>query len=139
MKRFLLDTNVAGLLLDQREGILERAMEETAQGNPIGICHPVLAELVFGIENSKSKEKNFQRLQKALSILRIWPTTKEACFEYGRIAAELKRSGTLIQQNDIMIAAIALTLGNCVVVSRDSDLTRVPGLTVQQWAPPDNE
>ena len=29
--------------------------------------------------------------------------------------------------------AIAKTLGNCTVVSADSDLTAVPGLTVENW------
>ncbi len=26
-------------------------------------------------------------------------------------------------------------LGNCIVISTDSDLTAVPGLTVENWAP----
>jgi tRNA(fMet)-specific endonuclease VapC len=33
-----------------------------------------------------------------------------------------------------MIAAIALTLGNCTVVAMDGDLAAVPGLTVESWA-----
>jgi tRNA(fMet)-specific endonuclease VapC len=33
----------------------------------------------------------------------------------------------------VQIAAIALTLGNCTVVSTDSDLSAVPGLTVENW------
>ena len=39
-----------------------------------------------------------------------------------------------MQAVDIMIAATALTLGNCTVVSSDSDLLAVPGLTVENWA-----
>ena len=38
-----------------------------------------------------------------------------------------------MQQIDIQIAAIALSMGNTVVVSRDSDLTAVPGLAVEEW------
>ena len=52
----------------------------------------------------------------------------------GRIAAELRRVGRPIGQNDMMIAAIALTLGNCTVVTTDGDLSAVPGLTVENWA-----
>jgi predicted nucleic acid-binding protein len=33
----------------------------------------------------------------------------------------------------MMIAAIALSLGNTVVVTADSDLLRIPGLTVENW------
>jgi tRNA(fMet)-specific endonuclease VapC len=51
----------------------------------------------------------------------------------GRIAAELRRIGRPIGQNDMMIAAIALTLGNCTGVMMDSDFFVVPGLTVENW------
>jgi tRNA(fMet)-specific endonuclease VapC len=44
-----------------------------------------------------------------------------------------------MQQVDIQVAAIALTLGDCVVVSRDSDLSAVPGLTVENWSEPSHE
>ena len=37
-------------------------------------------------------------------------------------------------QNDIMIATIALSLGNTTVVMMDSDLAAIPGLTVENWA-----
>ena len=58
-----------------------------------------------------------------------------AAFEYGRLAFELKTSiGRPMGQNDIMIAAIALSLGNTTVVTMDTDLAAVPGLTVENWA-----
>jgi tRNA(fMet)-specific endonuclease VapC len=60
--------------------------------------------------------------------------TEEVAFEYGRIAAELRRIGRLIGQNDIMIAAIARILRNCTVVTMDSDLSAVQGLTIENWA-----
>ena len=54
--------------------------------------------------------------------------------KYGRLAFELKTIGRPIGQNDIMIAAIALSLGNTTVVTMDSDLAAVPDLTVENWA-----
>jgi tRNA(fMet)-specific endonuclease VapC len=64
----------------------------------------------------------------------LWPVTEEAAFEYGRIAAQLRRLGRMSGQNDMMIAAIALTLGNTILVTMASDLAAVPGLTVENWA-----
>jgi tRNA(fMet)-specific endonuclease VapC len=134
MRRFLLDTGIAGWFINRRHGVYERAVAEAARGNRVGICHPILAELAYGVEYSASRDRNMQRLQLALAAWKIWPSTEEAAFEYGRLAADLRRSGRDIQQNDLMIAAIALTLGNCTVVSADSHLTAVPGLTVENWA-----
>jgi tRNA(fMet)-specific endonuclease VapC len=54
--------------------------------------------------------------------------------EYGRLFAELRRAGRPMQQIDIQIGALARTLPHCVIVSKDSDLTAIPGATVENWA-----
>ncbi len=63
----------------------------------------------------------------------LWPYDKPAAEEFGRIFTALKRMGRPMQQIDIQIAAIALTLGDCTVVTFDSDLAAVPGLSVENW------
>ncbi len=134
MRRYLLDTGIAGLYIDRRRGVFERARSEVSQGNWIGIAHPVLAELAYRVEGSRNRERNLQRLKLAMASWKIWPVTEEAAFEFGRIAAELRRIGRPIGQNDVMIAAIALTLGSCTVVTTDRDFDVVPGLAVENWA-----
>jgi tRNA(fMet)-specific endonuclease VapC len=134
MRRYLLDTGIAGCYIDRRRGVFERAQSEISQGNWIGIAHPVLAELAYRVEGGPNRERNLQRLKLALAAWKLWPVTEAAAFEYGRIAADLRRLGRVIGQNDMMIAATALTLGNCTVVTMDADLGAVPGLTVENWA-----
>jgi tRNA(fMet)-specific endonuclease VapC len=134
VKCYLLDTGIAGDYIDRRNGVFERARREVAKGRRVGICVPVLCELYYGVEHSKSREKNWQRLLAALPSLSLWPLTLEAAAEYGRIASRLDRRGRPMQQIDIQIAAIALTVGNCTVVSSDTDLSAVPGLSVEDWS-----
>jgi tRNA(fMet)-specific endonuclease VapC len=134
MKRYLLDTNMAGDLIDKRHGVDARAREARQKGGRIGIGIPVLAELYYGVEFSSTREKNLQRLRRAMSGLTIWPFEEKAAAEFGRLRAELRRLGRPMQVIDIMIAAIAFTLGDCTVVSADSDLVAVPGLSVENWA-----
>ena len=134
MTRFLLDSGIASDYINRRHGVYERARAEVVKGNPVGTGVPVLAELVSGIERSQSRERNMQRLRTALPSLKLWPFDPTAAFEYGRIHAELMRLGRPMQVVDVMIAAIAAVLGNCTVVSADSDLAAVPGLTVENWA-----
>ena len=66
--------------------------------------------------------------------LRVWPFDIAAAEAFGRLRAALRRAGRPMQQVDIMIAAVALTLGNCTVVTTDSDLSAFPGLPVENWA-----
>ena len=134
MRRYLLDTNAAGDYINRRRGVRERALTEVGRGNRIGIGIPVLAELWFGVENSATRDRNLHRLMNAVVDWTVWPFERNAAREYGRIAAELKRGGRPMQQIDIMVAAIALSIGNCTVVSSDSDLSAVPRLTIEKWA-----
>jgi tRNA(fMet)-specific endonuclease VapC len=133
MRRFLLDTNAAGDLIEKRGKTPNRAREARRKGGRIGISMPVLAELYYGVEFSASRDKNLQRLRRSLANLTIWPFDEKSAAEFGRLRAELRRRGRPMQVIDIMTAAIALSLGNCTVVSTDSDLTVVPGLTVENW------
>jgi tRNA(fMet)-specific endonuclease VapC len=135
MRRFLLDTGSAADYIHRRHGIYERACEAVKDGHRVGIGLPVLAELWYGVENSSSRDRNAQRLRRVLPDLIVWPFTEQAAEEYGRIAAELRRVGRPIGAIDMLIAAIALTLGKTTVVSADSDLSTVPGLSVENWSP----
>jgi tRNA(fMet)-specific endonuclease VapC len=87
----------------------------------------------FLLEHSASRDRNMKNLKTALASLRLWPFDPPAAFEYGIIYAELARLGPPIGVVDMMIAAIAQTLGSCTVVSVDSDLTAVPRLPVENW------
>ena len=86
------------------------------------------------MEGSAQRNANEVLLLRALSQLSVWPYSFEAAAEYGRIFTQLKLAGTPIQQIDIQIGAIARTLPNRVVVSKDSDLLVIPGLTIENWA-----
>jgi tRNA(fMet)-specific endonuclease VapC len=135
MKRhYLMDTGIAQDYQAARNGVRAEAIGRRKLGHRIGICVPVLGELWSGVELSSSRARNLADLRLALATLAIWPYTTEAAEEYGRIFAELRRVGRRIQQVDMQIAAIARTLPNCIVVSKDSDLSAVSGITVENWA-----
>jgi tRNA(fMet)-specific endonuclease VapC len=93
-----------------------------------------LGEFLHGIELSHTREKNLKIAQRGIQTVTIWPFDVTAAEEFGRLAALLKRIGRRMQIPDIQLAAVAFTLGDCTVVSSDSDLTAVPGLKVENWA-----
>lgn len=134
IRRYLLDTGIAQDFQEDRYGVRARAIAERKLGHRVGICVPVLGELWSGVECSASRERNLKSLSSAISWLVLWPYTKDAAEEFGRIFAELRRAGRVIQQIDMQIGAIARTLPNCVVVSKDSDLSAISGVTIENWA-----
>jgi tRNA(fMet)-specific endonuclease VapC len=134
MSRFLLDTGIAQDFINDRKGVRARADAARKQGIRIGICTPVLGELWSGVEGSESRDKNLQKLKHGLSRLTVWPYDEKAAAEFGRVFTELRRLGRPIQQIDIQIAAVAFSLGQCTVVSSDSDMSVIPSLPVENWA-----
>ena len=136
MRRYILDTGIAGLYLDRKRGVYERTSLENAKGNRIGITGQVLAELAFRAEGSPHRDRNILRIHDALKEWRLWFLDTEAAFEYARIAFELKKIGRAVGQNDMGIAAIAISLGNTSVVTMDGDYMAISGLIVENWANP---
>ncbi len=134
MRRYLLDTGIMGDFINHRRGVPDKAREARQRGGRIGTCLPVAAELFYGVEFSETRDENLRRLRRALSGIVCWPLDRAAAEEYGRVAAALRRAGRPMQVVDMMVAAIARSLGNCTVVSADSDLPDVPGLEVENWA-----
>src|SRR5262249_32055046 len=122
MRRYLLDTGSAADCIFRRRGVPERVKQARHASGKIGIGVPVMAELLAGVEYSATRERNLDIVNRNLRLFRLWPFTPEAAREYGRLYAELRRGGRSMQVVDIMIAASARSLGNCTVVSADSDL-----------------
>jgi len=133
-RRYLLDTGPAFDCMFRRRGVDRRVVEARRGGAKVGICIPVLGEIVYGVEGSASREATWEVVRRTIGQFVLWPYEKEAAHAFGRIFAELKRIGRPMQQIDVQIAAVAVTLGNCTVVTGDSDLAAIPGLAVENWA-----
>jgi tRNA(fMet)-specific endonuclease VapC len=132
--RYLLDTNALADCIFRRRGVYDRTKAARLAGHKVGTGIRVLAELFAGIEFSATRDANLSIVNRHVGLFRQWPFTTEAAREFGRLYATLRTSGRTIQTVDVMIASIALTLGNCAVITSDSDLSAIPGLNVENWA-----
>ena len=134
MTRYLLDTGIASDYINRRKQVFDRASRLAKAGARIGVCTPIVGELFSGVELSASRERNRSKLIHNLDSLTIWPFDLDAAEEFGRLFAILRRAGRPMQQIDIQIASVALSLGSCTVVTKDSDFSAVPGLDIENWA-----
>ena len=134
--RYLLDSGILNDYAYRRHGVYQRARQMVQAGHRLGTGAPVVGEIVGGVLASASRDRNLPVLERNLAQLTIWPFDEKAAREYARLWAELREHGLRLQVPDLQIAAIALTLGACAVVSKDGDLRRVPGLIVEDWSQP---
>ena len=131
-----MDSGIVSDWIDRRHSVDERVAAALRRGDHIGVGTPVIGELWGGVEFSSSSERNRASLARALSRVTRWTFDERAAREYGRLYADLRRRGRIIPQIDLQIAAIALTLGNCTVVTKDSDFQAIHGLDVEDWSKP---
>ena len=95
--------------------------------DPSEICISSItyAELVYGVEKSKAVEKNRLALALLLANIEILDFNTTAAESYGKIRADLEKSGTPIGPLDMMIAGHALSLHYTVVTNNTKEFERL--------------
>jgi len=129
---YMLDTNICIYLIKKQPESVLLKMQAHMQ-NGLCISSITLAELKHGVFASAAVEKNNIALNQFLSIIEILNFDDEAAFEYGKIAADLKRKGTPIGPMDTLIAGHALATGKTLVTNNVKEFGRVIDLKVENW------
>ena len=99
----------------------------------------VWAEALAGVRLADSAQRAARRLARLEALRRVMgvePFTAETAEHHADIFAELTHSGTMIPQNDLMVAATARCLGCGVLVGPkdEAHFRRVSGLIVKVLA-----
>jgi len=129
---YMLDTNICIYLIKRKPmSVLEKMQKHVQDG--LYISSITLAELNHGVFASTAVEKNHIALNHFLSIIEILNFDDESAFEYGKIAADLKRKGTPIGPMDALIASHALATGKILVTNDVKEFERVVNLKVEDW------
>src|SRR4030066_443639 len=106
--------------------------------NDIYISSITIAELEFGVENSKFPEKNRVSLLEFLAIFTVLPFDDKDAQEYGKIKVELKMKGQIIGPMDLLIASQAKSKGMILVTNNKREFQRIPDLEIENWTQPSN-
>lgn len=129
---FMLDTNICIYVLKHHDPRL-RARFKAARDLVISsITH---AELCYGIENGVEhlKRERHRQLHIFLRRLHIESWGEAEGMHYGQIRAHLKREGSMIGGNDLLIAAHARCIQAVLVTNNKNEFSRVPGLKIDNW------
>lgn len=131
---YLLDTNAVRDLMDAHRRISDRVAQATPP-DVIAVCSIVRGEVLFGIERL-APGKRQQRL--AATAAPLLASFEEAAVPYAAgdhyagLKRERERAGLPMDENDLWIAATALSVG-AVIITRDQDSRSIGGLMVEDW------
>ena len=129
--KFLLDTDTCVYLLNGNPS-LKKKVEEVGVFS-LAISNSVLAELYFGACNSKKTEDNLNRINLFKKNLTILSDSEESALRFGKIKADLRSKGKIIEDFDILIASIAI-VNSCILITNNTDhFERIDDLQIENW------
>ncbi|RYY03929.1 MAG: type II toxin-antitoxin system VapC family toxin [Gammaproteobacteria bacterium] len=132
-KRYLLDTNICIYIAKHNPAsVRERFAQHSA--NELVMSVITVGELRFGAEKSQSKERALAVIEELCNLMNIEDLTENTAKHYGQIRAELQKSGQIIGNNDLWIAAHARSKDWVLVTNNEEEFLRVEGLKVENWA-----
>jgi tRNA(fMet)-specific endonuclease VapC len=131
MLQFMMDTNICIYVMKNRLRALGAKFE--AEQASICISAITLAELYFGAENSDRVQVNVEAIERFTGGLRVLSFGVEAAAHFGAIRAHLKRAGTPVSPQDMLIGAHARSEGLTLVTNNRREFDRISGLQVENW------
>ena len=130
---YLLDTNICIYAIKNKPIIvLEKIKEKSKLG--IYISALTVAELEYGIENSKKIEDNRISLLTYLSLFNILPFDDEDAIPYGKLKSKLRREGRIIGPIDMLLAAQAISKDLIFVTNNTKEFERIEKIKLENWA-----
>jgi len=132
MRSYMLDTNIC-IYVMKATALSPLKGKFEAQTHDVCISVMTLAELRFGAEKSLRREQSLRAIDDFATNLIVLPFGEKAAEHYGRLRAELERTGTPCGLHDTQIGAHARSEGLIVVTNNRREFDRMPGLRVENW------
>jgi tRNA(fMet)-specific endonuclease VapC len=132
--RFLLDTNAISDLIRDPYGRIAARIERHGIDR-IGASIISAMELRYGAVQ-RGSAKLLTAVETVLARMIVQPFAAPADQTYAELRTDLERRGKIIDYEDMLIAAHALTLGVTLVTANVKHFAHVEGLRVEDWSRP---
>ncbi len=101
-----------------------------------GPCVSVITvgELFYGAYKSKNVEKEKVKISQVLSGFLILEMNEKGAEKFGQLLSVLDKSGQKTNDRDVLIAAIAISKGERIIVTRNAkDFVRIPEIAAESY------
>jgi tRNA(fMet)-specific endonuclease VapC len=129
---WFLDTNIVIFCLRGKSPVAMRKIMSTPVAS-IKIPFQVKAELLHGAAKSNKPAEGRRAVLEFIHPFQLILPSDEILEQYVVIRSELERSGSVISEADLWIAATALASDGVIVTNNVREFSRVPGLAVEDW------
>ena len=129
---YLMDTNIVTAILKKNPKIRDKLRDVEIQKEEAFMSCITFYEIKRGLLYAKATRQlsEFEQLCEKYKV--VLSKDLQIIEKAAELHADLRRKGTPIQDADVFIAATAIVKG-LILVSNDSDMSRVVGVTVEDW------
>jgi tRNA(fMet)-specific endonuclease VapC len=127
----MFDTNIIGYLARGTSVALKKRFEKEDSEN-LALSSIVYAEISYGLKK-KGVESIASKVYAFIDIMRILDFDKASADMYAKIRTGLERSGTPLENMDMLIASAALSADAVLVTHNTKHFARIDGLKVEDW------
>ena len=93
-----------------------------------------VAELFYGAYKSENAEKEKIKINQALSGFLVLEMNEQGAEKFGQLLSALDKCGQRVNDRDVLIAAIAISKGEHIVVTRNAkDFAKIPEIVVESY------
>lgn len=128
--KYLLDTNICIHFFRGQFNLIDKFIEINLQN--CAISEITLAELSYGAENSSNPKKNLDLIDKFSAEVKVLPIYN-AIHIYAKEKTRLRKSGTLISDFDLLIAATCVSYDLIMVTENIKEFERISNITIENW------
>jgi tRNA(fMet)-specific endonuclease VapC len=129
--KYLLDTDTSVFFLRKEKTIVDRVKQ--VDNKDIAISIITLAELQYGASNSVKIQENMDRVEGFRKLFFNLALNNEICKMFGEQKTNLRKSGNLIDDFDILIGSTAIVNDLILVTNNVKHFNRLSGITLENW------
>jgi tRNA(fMet)-specific endonuclease VapC len=128
------DTTFLADLIRKNPDAIKKLTDLAKEGNILSTTIITSAELFYGAYKSNNVDREKAKMQLVLSRFIVFEMDEIGAEKFGEVLSKLEKLGQKIADKDVMIAAIAMSKGENVIVTRNKkDFERIPNIIVETY------
>ena len=128
------DTTFLADLIRKNPDAIKKLTDLAKEGNILSTTFITSAELFYGAYKSNDVDREKAKMHLVLSRFIVFEMDEIGAEKFGEVLSKLEKLGQKIADKDVMIAAIAMSKGENVIVTRNKkDFERIPNIIVETY------
>ena len=128
---YLIDTNIIIYSIKGNSTVHNNFIKNEKIPKAISVI--TYGELLFGAKKSQNVEKNSAVVYRIKELFPIIDIDKAIIETFSELKANSQKTGSIIDDFDLLIASTALTMNSILVTNNEKHFNKIKGLEIENW------